>query len=176
MTGAGRVGRGRGWWQRAPWPCEFRGCNGGAHHAYVIAVGSEIFNTKGHKELLSGMYRSTKIFGDRVRTATAHSECARPRGTRISRDGQAAHRAVARRRDGDIAPYRNGAREVRTGGAHGNGARGVRTAKPHEACARAWETEKPHHEPRAVRAATGRGMPSRATGRTAMTRAHRPGG
>ena len=43
---------------------------------------------------------------------------------------------MARRRDGDIAPYRHAAREVRagrgTGGAHDEGA----PAKPHERCAR----------------------------------------
>ena len=73
-----------------------------------------------------------------VRTATAHSECAQPRGTRISRDGQAAHRAVARRRDGDIAPYRNGARAWDTATGHECGARAWGAATGHEHGTRAW--------------------------------------
>ena len=34
--------------------------NARANFAWVMR---DVFNTKGHKELLSGMYRSTKIFG-----------------------------------------------------------------------------------------------------------------
>ena len=82
-------------------------------------------------------------------TATGRGRCARQRDMcgvgRVGAGCKATHRAKARRRDGDIAPYRNGARAVRTatgrgrcgaaarwghralpqrgtGGAHGNGA------------------------------------------------------
>ena len=55
-----------------------------------------------------------------VRVATGYVRCA-PRGERC----QAAHRVEARRRDGDIAPYRNGARVVvRTTGCGGRGSDG----------------------------------------------------
>ena len=51
----------------------------------------------------------------------------RPRYAKLSACAtcQAAHRAKARRRDGDIAPYRDGARAVRTAAGH----EGVRDAK-----------------------------------------------
>ena len=54
---------------------------------------------------------------------------------------------MARRRDGDIAPYRNGTAPRGTGGAH---------AKPHERCARQRGTggahaTGPHHGVREVR-------------------------
>ena len=77
---------------------------------------ARIFNTKGHKERLRGMYRNTKYF---YGFPTGYGRCVRPRGA----GGKAAHRAEARRRDGDIAPYRNGARVVRTTGCGGEGLR-----------------------------------------------------
>ena len=53
----------------------------------------------------------------------------------ILRDAKPRTALIARRRDGDIAPYRNGTAPRGTGGAHGDGARGVRDAKPHTAVA-----------------------------------------
>ena len=56
-------------------------------------------------------------------TAKPHERCARPRGTRGAHHKgarcQAAHRAKARRRDGDIAPYRNGTAQWNRTTGHG---------------------------------------------------------
>ena len=60
----------------------------------VMAASHEarIFNTKGHKERLRGMYRNTKYF---YGFPTGYGRCVRPRGA----GGKAAHRAEARRRE-----------------------------------------------------------------------------
>ncbi len=56
-------------------------------------------------------------------TAKPHERCAQPRGTRGAHHKgarcQAAHRAKARRRDGDIAPYRNGTAQWNRTTGHG---------------------------------------------------------
>ena len=110
---------------------------------------------------------------ERGRAATGREGCARQRGARGA-GCQAAHRAEARRRDGDIAPYRNGTAP--------RGTRISRDAKPRTAPMarrrdgdiapyRQAARERAHGDAaRAVRAATGHGMQSRAPRRGAAAR------
>ena len=107
------------------------------------------------------MQNSQRVLLAKPRTAVASRWGAR--GARGAR-GEAAHRAEARRRDGDIAPYRNGTRVVRTAGARGEGhaARVVRTARGSEGGAQRG-TRGAHGEARGVRV-VGRGEGERGRG------------
>ena len=64
-------------------------------------------------------------------TATGHNYGARAARGRDAKPRTAVAIRHARRRDGDIAPYRNGARAVRAATGHNYGARAVRTATGH---------------------------------------------
>ena len=136
----------------APPACEYCGCNGGrarcphrvarvmrvgklrANFARVMACvnGGAIMTSRrvrglaahraagGEPPLASrGMQNSQRVLLAMPRTAVASRHGRRGAG------GQAAHRAVARRRDGDIAPYRYGARAVRTATGNGRGMRAM---------------------------------------------------
>ena len=79
---------------------------------------------------------------------TGHGRCARRRGRnapwvmrgRKTRDAKARTAPMARRRDGDIAPYRNGTASRRTNTGH----EGVRTASAHGRWARVGGTGAGH--------------------------------
>ena len=79
---------------------------------------ARIFNTKGHKERLRGMYRNTKYF---YGFSTGYGRCVRPRGA----GGKAAHRAEARRREpgGPAADHRALPQRGASSGTH-HGVRG----------------------------------------------------
>ena len=74
----------------------------------------------------------------RDRATGPHGDGARPRGAANGAGCQAAHRAKARRRDGDIAPYRNGTRAWSANAKRGEGARQWGTSVERGNGARAW--------------------------------------
>ena len=116
------------------------GCNGGRARcphraARVIRVGSGVGCGHGAR---GGRWRTG---APRGMVTVSHGEgCERDAGC------QAAHRAEARRRDGDIAPYRNG-----TGPRGTRGARRWDRTTGHEGCARRWDRSTGTAKPRTAR-------------------------